>query len=159
MDSSNIGVDVMRIRLPRHDKDLHTFIDSIADTLTPQERRTLLELAKSIPAEEGLRKVFLIWTLKEAYTKAIGFGLGFDFKRIEYDVLENRLTVDGRVPHGWEFVAFELDRPSERYQIAVARFTGSEEEAHVDLRGLVNEGRWLVEFDAASLIRPVAEKK
>ena len=31
-----------------------------------------------------LSRLLSLWTLKEAYTKALGFGLGFDFSRVAY---------------------------------------------------------------------------
>ena len=34
-------------------------------------------------AQEKLRRVFALWTLKEAYAKALGEGIRFDFQRIE----------------------------------------------------------------------------
>lgn len=106
----------------------------------------------------------MMWTLKEAYTKAIGFGLGFDFKRIEVDVLRNQVHIDGRVPQGWEFTTFKLERQGDQYQVAVARFTGDSDggastAGHVDERGLVNQAEWLVQLDAASLIKRVAGAK
>lgn len=134
--------------------------------MTPLERRTLLESREASGDDDGLglQRLFLIWTLKEAYTKAIGFGLGFDFKRIEIDVLTGRVTVDGRNPQGWEFTTFNLAQQGDQYQVAVARFTGNVDEkmvgfVHVDARGLVSAASWLVQYDAASLIKLVAEEK
>jgi 4'-phosphopantetheinyl transferase len=62
----------------------------------------------SVPQTEGIRRFFWIWTLKEAYTKALGLGLGFDFARIEYDVPNELVRIDGKPVVGWEFVKFTL---------------------------------------------------
>lgn len=68
-----------------------------------------------------LGKIFLLWTLKEAYTKALGEGLGFDFSRIDYDFDQKRITINSEVPKGWEFRAFTLDHSDVcRYQCAIA---------------------------------------
>jgi hypothetical protein len=49
-----------------------------------------------------LMHLFLLWTLKESYTKALGLGLGFDFKRVEYDCERDLFRVDKRPVRGWE---------------------------------------------------------
>lgn len=97
--------------------------------LTSLEHRAVCDPA--IDTQEGLRRVFLLWTLKEAYTKALGQGLGFDFRRIEYNIEGNELRVDSEPLRGWEFVAFTISPPQQinqiiepRYQVVVARFVG-----------------------------------
>ncbi|KAH8113427.1 hypothetical protein DFH11DRAFT_1775297 [Phellopilus nigrolimitatus] len=182
-DVERIGVDVMKVALPRYEKSVRSFVQSISDTLTALERRTLLALdgngngsgsgsgtagssarADDDAARAALRHLYLIWTLKEAYTKALGLGLGFDFRRIEIDVHACRVAVDGAAPRGWEFAAFALaGAPGEQYQVAVARFAGADADApaagHVDVRGTVDAATaagWFVQHDAASLIARVA---
>lgn len=92
--------------------------------------------------------------MKEAYTKALGLGLGFDFSRIEYDVEGETLTVDGETPLGWQFVKFEIENErngeQEAYQGVAARYTGGNEtviSAHDS-----NYGNWLVHYDATSFV-------
>jgi 4'-phosphopantetheinyl transferase len=63
-----------------------------------------------------------MWTMKEAYTKALGMGLGFDFSRIEYDVEVDVLRVDGAVPSGWHFDKFVLQDGPDIYQGVVAEY-------------------------------------
>lgn len=58
--------------------------------------------------------------MKEAYTKALGLGLGFDFSRIEFDVVANRVWVDGQVPQGWIFHKFQMTEAGEQYVGVVA---------------------------------------
>src|SRR5438046_8624000 len=43
--------------------------------ITPLEYQSIFQESEA----DGLRRFFWIWTLKEAYTKALGVGLGFDF--------------------------------------------------------------------------------
>ncbi|THH11541.1 hypothetical protein EW145_g592 [Phellinidium pouzarii] len=163
VDVTTIGVDVMKVGLPRYEKTLTSFVSTISDTLTPSERRSLLEGADNSDGDEhtrGLRYLYLIWTLKEAYTKAIGLGLSFDFKRIEVNVHASQITVDGVQPDGWEFTAFTLkSRPGDEYQVAVARFTGDVNVAgHVDVKGLVDAKTfsWFSQYDAVSMIERIA---
>ena len=76
----------------------------------------------------AIRYIFLLWTLKEAYTKALGVGLGFDFNRIEYKIPQSCVSVDGRPAKGWEFLLFEVQvqGTTDVYQGAVARRVGGE---------------------------------
>lgn len=77
--------------------------------------------------------IFLLWTLKEAYTKALGLGLGFDFKRVEYHIPNHTVRVDGEIPRGWHFIMFEISPPgsSDIYQGAIAYLKGNDEASSV----------------------------
>ncbi|KLO15657.1 hypothetical protein SCHPADRAFT_812906, partial [Schizopora paradoxa] len=75
-----IGVDVMRIALPQFAKSLRAFVSTIEDTVRSSDSDAPEQLQEQ---NDGLRYLFIIWTLKEAYTKALGLGMGFDFRRIE----------------------------------------------------------------------------
>ena len=65
--------------------------------------------------------------MKEAYTKALGIGLGFDFRRIEYNVPQEQVTVDGVALKGWHFQTFDLVDEEDYYQGVVAEFVGGDE--------------------------------
>jgi 4'-phosphopantetheinyl transferase len=64
-----------------------------------------------------LRRIFAFWTLKESYVKAIGEGLYFDFKRIEFKLTgqENSLKstaialLDGTELLDWQFILMEVE--------------------------------------------------
>ncbi|KAF7433277.1 copper chaperone of lysine biosynthesis protein [Pleurotus ostreatus] len=118
-----IGVDVMKLSIPRRNS-FKSFVEGVSDALTAKEYGSLIG---GIPQDEGLRRFFWIWTMKEAYTKALGSGLGFDFKRVEYTVPEEKLTVDGEEPRGWQFFKFNVLDKEDIYQGVVAQYTGSDE--------------------------------
>ncbi|KAF8640146.1 hypothetical protein AX17_001382 [Amanita inopinata Kibby_2008] len=113
----------MRVRLPRH-ATFANFVESMSETLTPLEYRQAFGGESEI---ENLHRFFWTWTMKEAYTKAVGLGLGFDFRRLEYDAEAGTLRVDGDTPIGWRFTKFTLSVGEDDYQGVVAEFTGGTE--------------------------------
>ncbi|KAG6812650.1 hypothetical protein H0H92_001600 [Tricholoma furcatifolium] len=62
--------------------------------------------------------------MKEAYTKALGLGLGFDFRRVEYDIDANVVRVDKKDATGWRFTKLVLTDHEDLYQVVVAEFVG-----------------------------------
>jgi 4'-phosphopantetheinyl transferase len=75
-----------------------------------------------MPENVALDRFYLIWTIKEAYTKAIGLGLGFDPSRIEYDMSANTVAVDGEIASDWLFQTSQLTVHGEAYRVTVAQF-------------------------------------
>ncbi|KAH9853709.1 hypothetical protein C2E23DRAFT_884383 [Lenzites betulinus] len=158
-----IGVDVMLLQLPKRDT-FSGFVEIFRDQLTDLERKILLPHAPapSISKHEELRRFYLIWTLKEAYTKALGLGMGFDFSRIEYDVPNDVVRIDGQVPRGWEFTRFKLINPvrsinAEEYVGVTARFVG--EDAAPECKVRVEEApSWLRVFDAKEFLTTTIAK-
>ncbi|KAF9221897.1 hypothetical protein BS17DRAFT_841720 [Gyrodon lividus] len=141
----NIGVDVMQLKVPPR-----VAFSEFVDSLTALERNIVLA---DIPEGEALRRFYWVWTLKEAYTKALGIGLGFDFRRIEYDVLEEQVTIDGEPARGWQFRKFEVAHSGSKYVGIAARFIGGRNTSITDL----DEGS-LVCYDAASFVNRAIEE-
>jgi len=77
-----------------------------------------------VPENEALSRFYLIWTIKEAYIKAIGLGLGFDPSRIEYDMRANTVAVDGAVATDWRFGSSQITVDEEAYRVTVVQFVG-----------------------------------
>lgn len=111
--------------------------------------------AEDVPEEERMRRFFWMWTLKEAYTKALGLGLGFDFKRVEYNVVQGEVKIDGITPSGWCFTTFTIKDGEDLYQGVVAERTG-------DPAGLIDTTSrhdlpWLKVVKAGQILRNAVE--
>ncbi|KAJ7117375.1 hypothetical protein C8R43DRAFT_901970 [Mycena crocata] len=146
-----IGIDVMKIRIPSRD-NFEAFIESMSDQLTAVERH-VVEAAPS--QAQGLEWFFWMWTAKEAYTKALGLGLGFDFRRVEFDPTLDVFRVDGVVPQGWQLSKFKVIQGAEIYLGVVAEFVGGSTTVVVPES---HSHEWLSILDATSFVRTALQQ-
>ncbi|KAJ6599289.1 hypothetical protein DFH09DRAFT_1258340 [Mycena vulgaris] len=141
-----IGVDVMKIRIPGRES-FASFVETMGDQLTALEH----SLISSAPSpEQALERFFWMWTAKEAYTKALGLGLGFDFRRVEFDPVLDVFRVDGAPPKGWQLTKFKVLQGGDPYQGVVAEFVGG---AHTVVLSESSAQEWLTVLDATSFIQ------
>ncbi|KAJ7699866.1 hypothetical protein B0H17DRAFT_1157934 [Mycena rosella] len=142
----SVGVDVMKVRIPGRES-FASFVETVGDQLTALEHR----LISSAPSQDqGLERFFWMWTAKEAYTKALGLGLGFNFRRVEFDPVLDLFRVDGAVPKGWQLTKFKILHGTDPYQGVVAEFVGG------DTTMVLSESsphEWLAVLDATSFIQ------
>ena len=108
---AKVGADVMALQLPKYESSIRSFVETMDMALTPSETTWVLNpLSSGSPAsgdEEALRRLYTLWTYKEAYTKNLGMGLGFDFSRIQLDfpsASRAKLTIDGKVETAYHFI-------------------------------------------------------
>jgi len=139
----SIGIDVMKVKIPGRET-LNSFINIVGDQLTQLEHRLL---RVGIPEMERLQRFFWMWTLKEAYTKALGLGLGFDFRRVEFDVIDKIVRVDGKTPEGWRFSRFIVQDEEDLYQGVVAEWIGN---IPTEVLDEIDKPEWLKIYDAVS---------
>jgi len=68
---------------PRLYNNVTEFVNVFRSSFAPLEQAILNRLMEKATTEEAnlhlLRELYLMWSVKEAYTKALGVGLGFDF--------------------------------------------------------------------------------
>lgn len=112
-----VGVDVMAVQLPKYEQSVRSFAETMDMALTSAETAWVLQPLSSDPAtplasEEALQRLYTLWTYKEAYTKNLGKGLGFDFARIQFDfpstpissAASPKLRIDGQEETEYSFV-------------------------------------------------------
>ncbi|KAJ6510023.1 hypothetical protein C8R47DRAFT_1096445 [Mycena vitilis] len=141
----SIGIDVMKARIPGRET-FATFVETVGDQLTALEHRLI---SSAVNQAQGLERFFWMWTAKEAYTKALGLGLGFDFRRVEFDPALDVFRVDGVVPKGWQLSKFKVVHNADIYQGVVAEFIGG------DTTVIISEANphdWLTVLDAPAFI-------
>ncbi|OIJ87346.1 4-phosphopantetheinyl transferase [Streptomyces sp. MUSC 14] len=121
-----IGVDVEGLgREPRA-------LETILTTFAPEEQRWA---AEAPPGRERERRVLRLWTLKEAYSKARGLGLGLPFDEFSFSLADDRGVLGFRPPADdlaarWRFLELE---PVPDVLVAVAVPAGELPEPHVEL--------------------------
>ena len=69
-----------------------------------------------------LSRLYDVWTYKEALTKNMGLGLGFDFSRIQVGFwhTEPQLLVDGRAESRYRFREVALQTHGRNARVAIA---------------------------------------
>lgn len=95
-----------------------------------------------------------MWTVKEAYTKALGLGLGFDFSRVEFDAVANIVRIDGVIPRGWRFSKFVLNDEDDLYEGVVAEFLGGDETVVIPE---THPHDWLVSYNGVTFVEKAIE--
>ncbi|MET7685485.1 4'-phosphopantetheinyl transferase superfamily protein [Streptomyces sp. NPDC005423] len=98
-----IGVDIERL-----DRDAHA-IDTILHTFTLPEQDWVGRAPAGRPRD---RRVLRLWTLKEAYSKARGLGLGLPFDEFGFGLHDERGVLSFQPPADdrtgrWRFVELE----------------------------------------------------
>ncbi|TFK27073.1 hypothetical protein FA15DRAFT_636471 [Coprinopsis marcescibilis] len=151
--SYSVGIDVMKTQIAPRER-FPTFLEAFEDQLTPLEFKLCAD--DSIPEEERIRHFFWMWTLKEAYTKALGIGLGFNFSRVEFNVAEKQVKVDGHVATGWRFTMFIIKDRGDLYEGVVAEYMGGDTVEVDDKTNEVNS-QWLKIDSAVHVLKRAIE--
>lgn len=140
-----VGADVMALQLPRYEQSVRSFVETMDMALTADETRWVLEPASSGGNEElALERLFTLWTHKEAYTKNLGLGLGFDFSRIHFDFAEQtKMTIDGKVVEKYRFIDILLPKVGGvQSQVVVCHGPGDGEVVETGQAGAEEAKEW-----------------
>ncbi|KAG8903203.1 hypothetical protein FRB99_003615 [Tulasnella sp. 403] len=154
---ADVGIDVMKAEIPSGES-VKSFAAILSEQLTSRERLYLASHLHEARAATDI--LFKYWTIKEAYTKALGSGLGFDFQRVEYLMTSqspdgDRVIVDGEVLLGWEFRGFTWRDKGNTY-IGMAAKRGEGDGTTISWALLDEEGdtttEWLEQIALVQLI-------
>jgi len=143
----NIGIDIMLLTLPR-DVSAGKYVEAFAHKLT-QNEDVLLD--RRMKDDVILRRLCILLTLKTAYIKALGQPTGFDYGRIDCDIPQEVIKVDGKVLKGWEFRLFKANLGvvrkglliEEAYQCTTAMYRGWDKTVFVWEEDQKETARWL----------------
>lgn len=88
--------------------------------------------------------------------------MGFDFSRIEYDVPNDAVRIDGIAPRGWRFTRFELQNEVkggriEEYVGVVAIFVGEGGEGECKVIPAPSP-EWLKVYDVTQFMKMAIEE-
>ncbi|KDO35496.1 hypothetical protein SPRG_00343 [Saprolegnia parasitica CBS 223.65] len=128
-DSVRIGVDVVCVTDKPSHVTTESFLATFAAFFGPRE------WAQIHASPDPLRRFFHLWSLKEAYVKALGVGVGFDLLRVQFDCTDvdasPTLYVDGVASRTWQFhttplldathlASIALELPADQPRVSVA---------------------------------------
>ena len=116
-----VGIDIVdkRTRSP-FEKSLFEFVNMFNCQLTATEIRSIFSKEDD---DLGYQHFFIIWSLKESFSKAIGLGLGYDLTKANFSITYNdtfsngkdkvsgsaTVNVEGVQRPDWRFHFFSID--------------------------------------------------
>ncbi|KAF8882834.1 hypothetical protein BD779DRAFT_1541712 [Infundibulicybe gibba] len=122
----NIGLGIKQLAVEPRSVTVAAYVESLSHKLTTSEIASIT----SEPVDEKiLRRLCIVLALKQAYIRAIGQPIGFDWSRLDFDIPGEKAQGDGHPLQGWEGQVQVL--VEEDYQCACAFFRGTRESSFI----------------------------
>ncbi|CAM0874389.1 unnamed protein product [Alopecurus aequalis] len=103
-----VGLDIVCISKPQGETTVE-FLNNFSSYLTDHEWNCVDRAGGSV---EMLTEFYRYWSLKEAFVKAVGAGVGFGLHRLEFHHVQwsnISVYIDGIESRNWRFSLFKLD--------------------------------------------------
>ncbi|KAJ8456566.1 hypothetical protein ONZ45_g1223 [Pleurotus djamor] len=128
----NIGLGMKQLLVEPRGVSVQAYVESFSHKLTSLE---MSMITPDLGDEVMLRRLCIVLSLKQAYIKAIGQPIGFDWSRLEFNIPEESVIGDGHPLTGWEFRIFKANLGvarkdvlvEEQYQCVCAFFRGTKD--------------------------------
>jgi hypothetical protein len=98
----NIGLGIIQYAVEPRGTPIPTYVESMSHKLTANELASLQGQTEAVM----LRRICILFALKDSYMRAVGQPIGFDHARIDFDVVNGKAQMDGKPLIGWEFRVF-----------------------------------------------------
>lgn len=119
-----VGVDVMKVEYAGG-KDIQDFFHTMRRQFTEQEWTQIRSFSEEY---NQLASFYRHWCLKEGLVKALGVGIGFELKRVSFDLKtpvlssssitqDTMVMIDGKYDKEWCFLESMLDK---NHSVAIA---------------------------------------
>ncbi|CCI40561.1 unnamed protein product [Albugo candida] len=124
-DVDLVGVDIVDLQRPQilNSAGKIGLYHSFKNRFTDSEWAYIMEATNQT---ESTRRLYELWSLKEAYIKAVGVGMRLELQKCEFkhcEINENdhkigwRMRLEGRICKEWQYLSNKLN---ERYIVSIA---------------------------------------
>ncbi|KDQ56027.1 hypothetical protein JAAARDRAFT_36818 [Jaapia argillacea MUCL 33604] len=105
-DVINVGIGIKQLAVEPPGVTVRAYAESLSHKLTQLE---LSFISPDLTDEVILRRLCILLAVKQAYIRAIGQPIGFDWSRLEFNIPEESAMGDGTPLQGWEFRVFKAN--------------------------------------------------
>ena len=133
---NTIGIDISHIHLPEHDTEA-SFMAAFESHMTLKEMAWIRSRDTQVCRIQSL---YIIWSLKESFVKALGQGMTFGLQRIEFIMPD--CVLEMQVGHVETRIACKIDSDDQHDWIFELTFLDSEHVVAITRKNFVQETNW-----------------